>query len=143
MNSFPPYGMPLLGGALIGLSASLALFAHGRAVGISSLLGGLLLPGHDARPFRFWFLAGLVVAGAALRAVYPAAFAAPGASLIAVATAGALVGYGTRLGSGCTSGHGICGLCRLSMRSIVATGTFIATGMLTVFVVQHLFGAGR
>jgi uncharacterized membrane protein YedE/YeeE len=135
--------MPLLGGALVGLSASLALVAHGRAVGISGLLGGLFLPGHDARPFRFWFLAGLVVAGVALRAAYPGAFATPSASWAAVALAGLLVGYGTRLGSGCTSGHGICGICRLSVRSIVATGTFIATGMITVFVVMHWLGGGQ
>jgi uncharacterized membrane protein YedE/YeeE len=140
MNTFASFGMPLLGGALVGLSASLALFAHGRAVGISGLFGGLFLPGHDARPFRFWFLAGLVMAGAALRRMHPAAFAAPAASWIAVAIAGVTVGYGTRLGSGCTSGHGICGLCRLSVRSIVATATFIATGMATVFVVKHLLG---
>lgn len=137
------FGWPLLGGALVGLSASLALFAHGRAVGISGLFGGLFLPGHDARPFRLWFLAGLVVAGLALRVADPETFAPPAAPWIAVAVAGVLVGYGTRLGSGCTSGHGICGLSRLSLRSMVATVTFIATGMIAVFVVKHVLGGGQ
>ena len=143
MGPFDSFGLPLLGGALVGLSASMVLAAHGRAAGISGLFGGLFLPGHDARPFRFWFLAGLVAAGVLLRVIHPAAFGSPSSSLLVVALSGVLVGYGTRLGSGCTSGHGICGLCRLSLRSVAATATFIAAGMITVFVVKNLAGVGQ
>jgi uncharacterized membrane protein YedE/YeeE len=144
MNLVEPFGLPLVGGALIGLAASVVLLTHGRVAGISGLFGGLFLPGHDARDFRFSFLAGLLLAGVALELVHPTAFAAVGlAPLPVIAVAGLLVGYGTRLGGGCTSGHGVCGLCRLSRRSLVATMTFMATGMITVFVVRHLAGGWR
>jgi uncharacterized membrane protein YedE/YeeE len=135
------YGFPLLGGVMIGLSASLLLLTHGRVAGVAGLFGGLFLPGHDARSFRIWFIAGLVAAGLALSWAYPAAFSlARSPSMAVVGVAGLLVGYGTRLGGGCTSGHGICGRCRLSVRSVVATMTFMAAGMVTVFVVNHLGG---
>src|SRR5262245_45947892 len=119
MNLIDSYGLPLLGGALIGLSASVVLLMHGRVAGISGLFGGLFLPGYDARFFRLWFLAGLVGAGLSLSIVYPAAFSAAGLGpLPVIAAAGLMVGFGTRLGGGCTSGHGVCGLCRLSRRSL-------------------------
>ena len=140
------YGLSLLGGVIIGAAASLVLFTHGRVAGISGLFGGLFLPGHDARAFRRWFIAGLVGAGFLLTRLYPAAFSSAGAGMptIAIAAvAGLLVGYGTRLGGGCTSGHGICGMCRLSIRSVVATMTFMAAGMATVFVVRHLIGGAE
>jgi uncharacterized membrane protein YedE/YeeE len=141
MNPIESYGLSLLGGALVGLSASLVLLTHGRVAGISGLFGGLFLPGHDARYFRFSFIAGLVAAGFALSFVYPQAFGAIGVpSFGVIAAAGLLVGFGTGLGGGCTSGHGVCGLCRFSQRSLVATMTFMATGMLTVFIVRHLVG---
>ncbi|HMI86286.1 MAG TPA: YeeE/YedE family protein [Polyangiaceae bacterium] len=143
MNVIASYGVSLLGGALIGLSASLALLTHGRAAGISGLFGGLFLPGYDARSFRLAFVVGLVAAGLVLSVVYPAAFATGVRSLFVVGAAGLLVGFGTRLGGGCTSGHGVCGLSRLSGRSMVATATFMGTGMVTVFVVRHLLGGGR
>jgi uncharacterized membrane protein YedE/YeeE len=159
VESFTPFSA-LAGGALIGLAASLLLLCHGRIAGISGILGETLR-GEGTRgegSFRAAFLLGLVMAGIALRVVDPAAFAsASGAAGVAgvagvaggpvavvlIAVAGLLVGYGTRLGNGCTSGHGVCGISRLSARSIVATLTFMATGGLTVFVVRHLLGVGR
>jgi uncharacterized membrane protein YedE/YeeE len=144
MNLIESYGLPLVGGGLIGLSASLVLLTHGRIAGISGLFGGLFLPGYDARSFRLWFLVGLVIAGVVLSRGYPAAFAPAGLpSLVAIAAAGLLVGMGTRLGGGCTSGHGVCGLCRFSRRSLIATMTFMATGMLTVLMTRHLLGGMR
>jgi uncharacterized membrane protein YedE/YeeE len=141
MNLIESHGLSLLGGALVGLSASLALFTHGRVAGISGLFGGLFLPGYDARDFRLWFIGGLVAAGLLLSVAYPTAFAsAARPSLVVIAAAGLLVGFGTRLGGGCTSGHGVCGLCRFSARSLIATLTFMGTGMLTVFVVRHVLG---
>ena len=120
------------------------LLFHGRVAGVSGLFGGLFLPGHDVRSLRLWFIVGLVGAGLALSRLYPTAYsstASPG--LVVVIVAGLLVGYGTRLGGGCTSGHGICGLCRFSVRSVVATMTFMGAGMVTVFVVNHLVGVGQ
>jgi uncharacterized membrane protein YedE/YeeE len=144
MNLIHSYGLSFLGGTLIGLAASLVLLTHGRIAGISGLFGGLFLPGYDARTFRLWFLAGLVAAGVVLSIVYPAAFARTGVpSMFAIAPAGLLVGFGTRLGGGCTSGHGVCGLSRFSRRSLIATVTFMATGMLTVFIMRHVVGGAR
>ncbi len=132
---------PLLGGALIGLSASLVLLAHGRVTGISGIFGGLFSTPLTDATFRGWFLAGLLLSGLAVRIVWPAAFGSVlGDRLEWVALAGLLVGFGTRLGSGCTSGHGVCGLSRLSPRSLVATLTFIATGALTVHATKWLGG---
>jgi uncharacterized membrane protein YedE/YeeE len=150
VTTFTPYSA-LLGGALIGVAASLLLLFHGRIAGISGILGETLR-GEGTRgegAYRGAFLAGLIAAGVALRVVYPAAFASGpsgGSSVVTialVATSGVLVGYGTRLGNGCTSGHGVCGLSRLSKRSLVATLTFMATGAMTVFIVRHLLGVGR
>ena len=144
MNLLQSYGLSLAGGALIGLAASLVLLTHGRIAGISGLFGGLFLPGYDARSFRLCFIAGLAGAGVLLSIVHPAAFTSTGLPPLAmIGAAGLLVGFGTRLGGGCTSGHGVCGLCRFSARSAVATLTFMATGMITVFVVNHVAGAGR
>ena len=148
MESFTPVAS-LFGGVLIGLAASILLLFHGRVAGIAGILGETLR-GDGTRGegvFRAAFLAGLVAAGIALRLLYPAAFAAAGSSSAAsiglVALAGLLVGYGTRLGSGCTSGHGVCGISRLSKRSIAATMTFMAAGGVTVFVIRHVIGVGR
>jgi uncharacterized membrane protein YedE/YeeE len=129
---------------LLGIAASLVLLTHGRVTGVSGIVGGLFLPGHDGRSFRLWFVLGLIASGIALFRVHPALLASTGAPSIGVAAlAGLLVGYGTRLGSGCTSAHGICGIGRLSVRSLSATMSFIATGMLTVFVIRHLLGGAR
>lgn len=133
MNDFTPFSA-LAGGALIGLAASMFLLTHGKVAGISGLFGGLLSPSAEDGPVRFAFVAGLILAGVFARMFAPGLFAAMPASrpLIVVALAGLLVGYGTRVGNGCTSGHGVCGISRFSVRSIVATVTFIATGAITV-----------
>ncbi|WP_437745723.1 YeeE/YedE family protein [Sorangium sp. So ce1504] len=144
MNEFTVIG-PLLGGALIGLGASLLLLFNGKVAGISGIVGGLLFrkPGDTA--WRAAFVAGLLLGGLALVAAHPVAFpsAGGGGSLGLVIVAGLLVGWGARLGNGCTSGHGVCGLSRLSVRSLVATLTFIATAAITVYVSRHLLGGAR
>lgn len=143
MHDFTPVPA-FFGGALIGLAATVLLLSHGRIAGISGLFGALLRRDTTDRSFRLWFLAGLAIAGLAIRIVYPAAFASSFSATLPVAlAAGVLVGVGTQLGNGCTSGHGVCGLSRLSGRSLVATMTFMATGFLTVFVVHHVLGGGR
>jgi uncharacterized membrane protein YedE/YeeE len=123
----------LLGGVLIGLSASLLLLANGRVAGISGIAGGLLEGSPRDAWWRVAFLAGLAAGGVVMALALPQAFA-PSLSRSAVTLlgAGVLVGYGTRLSNGCTSGHGICGVSRGSLRSIAATATFVATGALTV-----------
>jgi uncharacterized protein len=137
-----PFLSALVGGALIGLSASLLLLFNGRIAGISGIAGGLLSQRSRAElAWRITFMAGLVGGGFLLRALWPqtlGAAIAPGAAW-AVA-AGLLVGFGTRLGNGCTSGHGVCGVARGTTRSLVATLTFMATGAVTVFLVRHFLG---
>lgn len=134
----------LIGGGLIGTAASLLLFAHGRVAGISGMFGDVLMRRRDGGLFRFYFLGGLVATGGFIRALFPFLFSdATGVSLPLLLVAGLFVGVGTRLGSGCTSGHGVCGLSRLSVRSLVATLTFMGTGFLTVYVTHHLLGGGQ
>ncbi|PWR19648.1 YeeE/YedE family protein [Zavarzinia compransoris] len=134
--------LPTLGGALIALSAIVMMGALGRIAGISGILGGLLPPaparGEEAG-IRLAFIAGLL-GGPLLLALAAggSGIGAPVVSLPLMIAGGFIVGVGTALGSGCTSGHGICGLPRLSPRSFVAVGTFMATGIATVFVVRHL-----
>ena len=131
----------LAGGALIGLAATLLLLSHGKVAGISGLYGGLFVPGTTDRPFRLAFVLGLAAGGMILLFLRPDVFSSESpVSLVAVA--GLIVGFGTRLGNGCTSGHGVCGISRLSTRSLVATITFMATGFATVFVTQHVLGGG-
>ncbi|WP_164019649.1 YeeE/YedE family protein [Pyxidicoccus trucidator] len=138
-----PILFSLLGGALIGLSASLLLLANGRVAGISGVVGSLLAPVRGDIAWRVIFLGGLLAGGLLLAWLLPGSFAAPaslsGGGVALLVAAGLLVGFGSRLGSGCTSGHGICGISRGSTRSIVATLTFVATGVLTVFLVRHIF----
>jgi uncharacterized membrane protein YedE/YeeE len=129
----------LIGGALIGAAATFYWFANGRVAGVSGVLAGALRERGDRRA-RVLFLAGLVAAGVA--AVLLGARPAPvGQGATPLLLAGVLVGFGTRLGGGCTSGHGVCGLSRFSARSLVATLTFMAMGVLTVFVVAHAWPA--
>ncbi len=126
----------LLGGLLIGLAAAIRLLWRGQVAGISGILGGVLERRADAG-LRGWFLVGMLLTGLLLAAVFPGAFAAsPVQSPFLLVLAGLLVGFGTRLGKGCTSGHGVCGVSRGSARSVVATLTFLATGILTVLVVS-------
>lgn len=134
---------PLIGGLLIGLSAALVMLLHGRVAGISGVVGALVTGGAGPgdRSWRGLFFAGLVVGGLVMWRVQPGQFEFNlDRSLPALAVAGLLVGFGTRLGSGCTSGHGVCGIARLSKRSLVATGTFMVAGAVTVFVVNHVLG---
>jgi uncharacterized membrane protein YedE/YeeE len=137
-TSFTPIAS-LLGGGLIGLSAVLLMWATGRIAGISGI-AARLFPPYDDREFagRFAFVAGLIAAPVLVRLVtgsLPPQTIAAGAPVLIVA--GLLTGFGTVWGSGCTSGHGVCGLSRLSVRSLVATITFMATGVATVFVIRH------
>jgi len=124
----------LLGGALIGLAASLALYTHGRIAGVSGTLARALAD-DGGRGFRRPFLAGLLAVGVLTAVVAPATLGAPIASLGTLALAGLLVGVGTTVSNGCTSGHGVCGLSRGSARSLAAVLTFIATAALTVALV--------
>lgn len=138
MHHFTPIPA-LLGGVLIGLAVSSLFLTHGRAAGISGLWGGLFAPAQQDRPTRLFFFAGLIGTGFVVRLVYPQAFGAGATGSFAlVAAAGLLVGYGTRLGSGCTSGHGVCGISRFEVRSIVATITFMLVGAFAVFAARVL-----
>lgn len=138
-NAFTPWAS-LAGGALIGLAAALFVLLNGRIAGISGVLGGLLKPARGDVAWRAAFVAGLVLAPWAyvLVSAWPAT--ATEASWPALVLAGLLVGVGTRYGAGCTSGHGVCGLSRLSPRSLVATLVFMGAGFATVFVLRHLLG---
>lgn len=137
--SFTPW-RALAGGALIGLAAALFVLLNGRIAGISGVLGALLVPKRGDIAWRVAFIGGLVAAPF----VYALFDALPmpriDAGTGALAAAGLLVGIGTRYGSGCTSGHGVCGLSRLSPRSLVATLAFMCAGFATVFVLRHIVG---
>ncbi|MEW6024068.1 MAG: YeeE/YedE family protein [Pseudomonadota bacterium] len=129
----------LAGGMLIGLGAALLILLGGRIAGISGILGGLLRPSRGDTAWRLLFLGGIVLVQPlwSLLGELPAArIDADGATLV---LAGLLVGIGTRYGAGCTSGHGVCGVARLSPRSLVATAAFVAAGFLTVWLVRHAF----
>lgn len=133
----------LLGGVLIGLAASLLLLVNGRVAGVSGIAGGLLPPAPGEAGWRVAFLGGLVLGGVLLGMVFPQVLGGPVTSKAWVAAlAGVLVGVGARLGKGCTSGHGVCGLSRGALHSLVATMTFMVTGAATVFVVRHVIGGG-
>ena len=136
-------GLSLLGGALIGLSASAMLLLQGRIAGISGIVGGLFHPKAGDIGWRVAFLGGLILAGALGLWLAPQALAvdlhrAPWMVLVA----GLMVGFGTRLGNGCTSGHGVCGLSRQSPRSLASVVTFMGVGMLVASLVGRLAGGG-
>jgi len=132
----------LTGGMLIGLSAVLFMLLNGRIAGVSGIAGGLIVPVADDWQWRLAFVLGLVAG--------PLVYRAAGGQLpdiqfpmgepLGLIAAGLLVGFGTRLGGGCTSGHGVCGVSRLSVRSLVATGAFMFTGFATVFFIRHVLG---
>ena len=136
-NNFTPW-MSLAGGILVGLASAAFLLLNGRIAGISGLLGGLLRAPAGERGWRMAFLGGLVAAplGYALAAPLPGVEVDAG--FPALVLAGLLVGLGTRYGSGCTSGHGICGMARRSPRSYLATAAFLAAGFLTVYLLRHV-----
>lgn len=134
------YLPPLVGGILIGAAASVFLLFNGRIAGISGVVGGVLGPGVKDRPERLLFVVGLLFSGLILYLIRPAMFPASNSVAIGPAiVAGLFVGFGTRLGNGCTSGHGVCGLSRFSGRSLVATITFMLVAGLTVFFMRHAF----
>jgi uncharacterized membrane protein YedE/YeeE len=140
MTDFTP-GSALAGGLLIGASASLLLILNGRIAGISGIVAGLFQRDFREVGWRAAFVVGVVLAPLLYQAVLgplpPITF---DASMGLIAVAGLLVGFGTRLGSGCTSGHGVCGLSRASPRSLVATSVFMVTALVTVFITRHLIG---
>jgi uncharacterized membrane protein YedE/YeeE len=140
MHDFTPISA-LIGGGIIGIAATLLLVGSGRIAGISGILGGLLVPTRGDRMWRALFMLGLLAAGVVAALVTPDSIGASPRSLPVLALAGVLVGVGTRLGNGCTSGHGVCGISRLSPRSLVATVTFIAAGMIIVRLFSLLGGA--
>lgn len=130
----------LTGGILLGIASAAFILLNGRVLGISGIVGGLLAPRRADIGWRLSFLLGLLLAPTALTLLAPGLMRAPriDAGTLTLIAAGLLVGFGTRYGSGCTSGHGVCGLSRLSPRSLVATLTFMAAGFATVFVIRHL-----
>ena len=139
MTEFTPISA-LAGGALIGLSAALLMLLTGRIAGISGILGGCLVA--SDRPWRLAFIAGLIAAPV-LTALFGSPLANPlmPKNYAIIVVAGLLIGFGTRLGGGCTSGHGVCGIARLSPRSITATVVFMAVAMLVVLITRHLLGS--
>lgn len=136
------YLLPLLGGALIGLSAAAMLFVCGRVLGVSGIFQGVLFAGRGEKIWRLCFLLGLISGGMILFWSYGLKFEPPSArSNLASLFGGLLVGFGASLGNGCTSGHGICGVGRLSLRSIFATALFMGSGMLAVYSLKYLVEA--
>jgi uncharacterized membrane protein YedE/YeeE len=138
--NFTPWSS-LTGGIILGIASALFILINGRILGISGILGGLLPPKVGDTTWRIAFLLGMFAAPTVFHAVVPAEYiTAPRieATEWMIVVAGLLVGVGTRYASGCTSGHGVCGLSRLSPRSLVATASFMGAGFVTVYVVRHL-----
>ena len=138
-TSFTPWSAAI-GGVIIGLAVAMFVLVNGRIAGISSIVGGLLRSAAGDASWRIAFVAGLIAAPACFTIVAKLPPVVIEASYPALVVAGLLVGIGTRYGAGCTSGHGVCGISRLSPRSIVATLSFMAAGVATVFVVRHVIG---
>ena len=142
MENFTPI-TAIVGGLLIGLSATLLMWFNGRIAGISGIFFGAFEGVKHDTAWRWWFVGGLLLgAGAYLWSGSMTFTPRVDFPLPLIALAGLLVGYGTRMGSGCTSGHGVCGIARFSPRSIIATVTFIVAGILTTYFVRHLIGVG-
>lgn len=138
-TSFTPLAA-MAGGLLIGLAAAIFILGIGRIAGVSGIVGGLLSPAPGDVSWRVLFVSGMLLAPWVWRLMMPLPAITIEASAPVLVAAGLLVGYGTRLGSGCTSGHGVCGVSRLSWRSIAATGSFMAAGFVTVGLMRHVFG---
>lgn len=138
-SNFTPW-TALAGGILLGVASAAFILLNGRVLGISGILGGLLIPKKSDASWRIFFLLGMLMAPLTLKLLAPGLVPVPRieAGTIAIIAAGLLVGLGTRYGSGCTSGHGVCGLSRLSPRSLVATLGFMASGFATVYVIRHV-----
>jgi uncharacterized membrane protein YedE/YeeE len=140
MENFTPYSA-LFGGLLIGLGATIMLLLNGRITGISGMLSGLLSPIKGDSLWRLCFLFGIVVGASLFVKLFPQSFIPrTNFPLELLIIAGFLVGFGTRLGNGCTSGHGVCGIARLSTRSIIATLVFMFSGGISVFIIRHIIG---
>ena len=140
MENFTPVASTI-GGVLIGLAVAALFLFNGRILGISNIASELVnIRSRESRLWRLVFILGLVAGGLALLAWRQEAIGASPASPFMLVLAGLLVGYGSSLGRGCTSGHGICGISRLSPRSIIATLTFMASGIVTVYIVNHIIG---
>jgi len=138
MHEFTPV-MSTLGGVMIGLAVAALYFFNGKFLGVSGITAALLGPDHSGKRWRLTFMAGLLTGGALLLAFHPAALSARSPySIPVLIVAGLLVGYGSSMGKGCTSGHGICGISRFSARSLVATGVFMVAGIATVYITHHL-----
>jgi uncharacterized membrane protein YedE/YeeE len=138
MANFTPIS-GLIGGILIGVASVLLLWSNGRIAGISGIVGGLLPIERGDFAWRLWFILGLIAGGVAWSVISREPLPIVSSTgLPVVLMAGFLVGFGTRLGTGCTSGHGICGIARRSPRSIVATLAFMGAGLATVFIVRHV-----
>ena len=132
--------MPLLGGVLIGVSYGIMLLFNGRTTGISGIFSGLLFKRGNEETWRSYFLAGLIFGGFVLQYLNPELFEnTTGRGLLVLVTSGLLVGIGSKLGRGCTSGHGVCGIGRLSVTSLVATVVFVLSGMFLVSIVQPFY----
>jgi len=133
--------LALAGGVLIGLSATVLLWLNGRVAGVSGILNGVLFPAAGEIAWHAAFLAGLIAAAGLYMALMPGApLPRSDYSRAGLLVAGLLVGFGTRMGNGCTSGHGVCGLGRLSLRSLVAVLTFMATAIVTTYLARHVLG---
>lgn len=131
----------IVGGVLIGIAATIMLLFNGRITGVSGILGGILDRTVSDKSWRLMFLTGLVTGGILLKFILPESFALQSSALpVDYLIAGFLVGFGTLLGNGCTSGHGVCGISRLSQRSMLATVTFILSGVVSVLVFKWLRG---
>jgi uncharacterized protein len=139
-NNFTPWAS-LAGGAVIGLAAALLVLFNGRIAGISGIIGGLIKPKVGDFNWRLAFILGLIAAPIVWQIFAPLPSIQIDGSYTLLAVAGLITGIGTRYGAGCTSGHGICGLSRVSPRSIIATLAFMGTGFVTVYVMRHVLGA--
>ena len=139
LTNFTPWAS-LSGGLLLGVATAGLILFHGRILGVSGILGGLIIPRAGDMAWRLAFLLGMAASPLVFFALAPAALATPPrieAGPGTIVLAGLLVGFGTQLGSGCTSGHGVCGLSRLSPRSLIATLSFMGAGFLTVYLLRH------
>ncbi len=141
MENFTPISA-LVGGALIGAAAAILLLLNGRLAGVSGIAGGLTALAKGDMAWRIFFLGGLVIGALAYGLGEPASTSITIRDSLPVLILGGLaVGFGTRMGGGCTSGHGVCGLARVSVRSLAATGTFMVVAMITVFLMRHVAGS--
>lgn len=142
MQSFTPYSA-FIGGSLIGLSAALLMYFNGRIAGISGMVAGALDFKNSENQWRLFFLVGLITTAVIVNFFAPHGEVTYSRSTLLLIISGVLVGFGTRMGNGCTSGHAVCGIARLSTRSIAATVIFMSVAILTVFITRHLLGISQ